>query len=179
MSKKKNNLIFFYLVFYLSITLCLCKEKYALYRCGFDELKIKPIPLEGGPLTNQVLLKRKLDSDGFKDFKIYFDPTNLKNDLQKQKMTEYQEFFLNSIQKAIETLQKLLKVKPLEQDYCLNDENIKNIEIDDWDKEKFGTNACNSGKNLNSLGYDLVIFGKLKDLGENTLANAGARYKLF
>ena len=169
-----NKLIKFYLslfVFYSSQNLSLCQENEndILYRCGADDLEILPKADEGIPLNRAPLFQNNIDSDGFKDFKIYFDPTNLVKDLKKYDLTHYQNLILNSIQKVIETLQKLLKVKPLENDHLVTLSSLKSAGIEIWDTEKFG----NEQFYINSLGYDLIIFGKLDDLGGTTLASAG------
>ena len=150
--------------------LCFCQEKEILYRCGTDDLEFKPIIEKGIPLNNAQLLKRKLDSDGFKEFKIYFDPTNLHKDLIKYNITQYENLFLNSIQKVIETLQKLLRIKPLQADYKVTLNSLKRVDIEIWDTKKFG----NESFLIQSTGYDLILFGTVKDLGESTLANAGS-----
>ena len=56
-------------------------------------------------------------------------------------MTHYQDLFLNGIQKVIETLQKLLKVKPLQNDHLVTLQSFKSSNIDIWDTEKFGNES--------------------------------------
>ena len=158
---------FLFVLFSLE-SLFICQENDIIYRCGADNLKFKPIIDEGIPLNNSQLLKRKLDSDGFKEFKIYFDPTNLRKDIIIYNVTQYEKVFLDSIQKVIETLEKLLKIKPLKKDYLVTLKSLNNINIECWDTEKFG----NESFSIQSTGYDLIIFGTLQDLGESTLAQA-------
>ena len=43
--------------------------------------------------------------------------------------------------KAINTLQKLLKVVPFETNYRISDENLKRIGLERWDKTKFGNES--------------------------------------
>ena len=67
--------------------------------------------------------------------------------------------------KAINTLTKLLKVVPFETNYYVDDENLRKIGIVSWDKTKYGTEAFEkNGTTFGSLGIDLVIFGKIMDV---------------
>ena len=156
-------------VLFLLGRLCFCQENEVLYRCGADDLEFKPIVDEGIPLNNSQLLKRKLDSEGFKEFKIYFDPTNLRKKMIQYNITQYENIFFDSIQKVIETLQKLLRIKPLQADHSVTLHSLHNADIECWDVEKFG----NESFLIQSTGYDLILFGTVKDLGESTLASAG------
>ena len=164
-------------LFYLSLFvfcsfeyLSLCQERDILYKCEANELEILPTGDKGIPLKKGPLFQNKIDSDGFKEFKIYFDPTNLVKDLKNYNLTHYQNIFLNGIQKVIETLQKLLKIKPLEKDHLVTLRSLQIAGIEIWNTEKFG----NESFYINSLGYDLIIFGRLAKLGDSTLASAGA-----
>ena len=99
--------------------------------------------------------------------------TNIKKGIKSNKLEKYSDLFIDSINKAVETLQALLKVKSLEIDFNLEDYLFDYMEIDDWDKEKFGTKAKNKGINLFSLGYDLVIFGNFPEgMNNGTLATS-------
>ena len=150
-----------------------CQENQIYHRCGFDDQKIKPIPIEKViPIQNE---DRRLDNeDEFKDFNIYLDLINIKNDIVKYNLQEYESLFIDSLNKAVETLESLLKVKNIKNNYILKDENIINILIPDWNKTLIGTNAVGG---LKDLGIDLFIFGRFDDkMDEMTLANAGARY---
>ena len=70
-------------------------------------------------------------------------------------------------------MKKLLKVKSLEIDFNLFDEEIYyGFEIDYWDEEKFGTDAYDKGINLFSLDIDLLIFAKFEYMEEGVLAAA-------
>ena len=157
---------FYFIIFslYSLANIIYCQEN---YRCGADDLEIKPKADEGIP---PKLLRNKLDSEEFKDFKIYFDPTNLVKDLKKYNLTHYQNLFIDSIQKVIETLQKLLKIKPLKREHLVTLDSLSFAGIEIWDTEKFG----NESFIINSSGYDLIIFGRMADLGSSTLASAGA-----
>ena len=79
--------------------------------------------------------------------------------------------------KAINTLTKLLKVVPFETNYYVDDENLRKIGIVSWDKTKYGAEAFEkNGTTFGSLGIDLVIFGKIMAVDPSTLASAGARF---
>ena len=138
------------------------KEK-ALFRCGVDSslnyniIEIDPKPIDHNSPSYRRRLK-EVDEDGFKKFNIYADMTNLKEEIIKYELQNYTDIFINSINKAVETLQKLLKVKSMEIDFNLDDDYFDYLEINYWDKDKFGTEAMNKGINLFSLDIDLVIF---------------------
>ena len=78
--------------------------------------------------------------------------------------------------KAIETIKSLLKIKQVQKDYFLSDDDIINkFEIFNWDKTKIGDEMIKQNKIFGSLGIDLYIFVKIRnitELGENTLAAA-------
>ena len=163
----------FIFIFIYSISIISTEEqtKY-LYRCGADDVPITPLPAENIiPLKDD---KRKLSDSNFKDFNIYLDLINIKNDIIKFHLEQYEELFINSLNKAVETLETLLKVKAPEANYTFTDQQILNINISDWNKSMIGSNALGG---LYTLGIDLVIFGRFDDqMEESTLANAGARY---
>ena len=62
--------------------------------------------------------------DGFKSFNIFLDLENIKQEISDNGLSEHEEFFTSSMQKAVDVLKALLKVKPLENDYCLTAENF-------------------------------------------------------
>ena len=71
MSLKKLLSIFIFL--FLLINNTLEKDK-IMYKCGKNDLKIKPQALKSSILLdhNNTVYKRRLDSNGFKEFNIYF-----------------------------------------------------------------------------------------------------------
>ena len=149
-----------------------------LYKCGIYEDDMKPKIAIGEPFNEEEKIKRRLDvdEDEFKEFKIYFDPTNIKNEVKTYHVEQNLDIYLNSVQKAIDTLQKLIKVKPLQHKYYLTGNTMKPEEIKDFDTTMFGDGT--ESFIFNDLGYDLIIFGRLySPLNSNTLASAGA-YKI-
>ena len=153
------------------------EKKKIFYKCGKNNLKAKSkiaknrIPID----QNDPKHKRRLDSDGFKDFKIYFDFTNIEQEIKKYKLSAYKELFISSINKAVETIQNLLKVKPLIYAYYINNESIREMKIYYWDKNKFGTEAARKNITTETLGLDLIILGRFaskNEIGEGTLASA-------
>ena len=154
-----------------------------IYKCGKNNLKTKPKLLKNySPIDKSdknVQNKRKLDADGFHDFSIYIDLTNINLEISKYRLTRYKSLFLNGFNKVIKTLESLLKVKDLNYAYTISDRQIMALGIYDWDKKYFGDSAAQKGYTTYSLGVDLIIFGKFlssKELGEKTLAAASAEY---
>ena len=166
---KKSILILFSLSIF---QLCNCKEKQFLYRCGTDDEDIKPLPA-----TNFIPIKkdnRKLDNEEFKDFHIHLDLLNIKKDIITFGLEEYEDLFIDSMNKAVKTLQSLLRVKKSDVGFVFTDDQIANINIQEWNKSLIGTNAIG---HTGELGIDLFIFGRVDDQMElSTLATAGPKY---
>ena len=87
------------------------QENPILYRCGVDDYNIKPIPLTYSLPKDED--RRKLNLEEFKDFHIYLYLINIKNDIIKYNLEQYEDLFIDSLNKAVETLESLLKVKSL------------------------------------------------------------------
>ena len=145
---------------------------------------------ENNPLPNRVVetpvnqngeRRRRIndddttDSDEFKEFNIHLDLTNIKYEIELLGLKEHEEFFVSSMEKAVSVLKKLLKVKPLREEYQLEDRDFETLNITKWNTSLFGTEARIKGKSFRTENIDLVIFGKFEDLGESTLATASAR----
>ena len=153
------------------------KKKEVFYRCGEDdslnyniiEIDLKPID-HNSPSYRRRL--KEVDEDGFKKFNIYVDMANPKKEIELYEIQNYSDIFINSINKAVETLETLLKVKSLEIDFNLEDDDFDYFGIKYWDKEKFGTEAMNKGINFFSLDIDLVIFVAFEELEERILASS-------
>ena len=148
------------------------QENPILYRCGVDDYNIKPIPLTYSLPKDED--RRKLNLVEFKDFHIYLDLINIKNDIIKYHLEQYENLFIDSLNKAVETLESLLKVKNLNYGFNFQDKEIRDILIEDWNKTMIGTNAIGDTQ---ELGIDLIIFGRFDDnMDDSTLASAGPRY---
>ena len=104
-----------------------------LYRCGVDDEKfeIKRATNYVKINKNHPAYKRRMDSDDFKDFHIYLDLVNIKNDIKKYKLEQYETFYIESLTKGVKTLENLLKVVPLTKSFRFTDEQIQAIEIED------------------------------------------------
>ena len=163
--------IIVYLLFNFIFQMHQTKENMAFFRCGVDDHY--KAPLSATHIIKNEDDNRRLNDGEFKDFHIYLDLINIKNGIRQYHLEEYENLFINSLNKAVKTLETLLKVKPIDN-YGFTDENITNIPIDDWNKTMVGTNAVGG---MASLGIDLIIFGKLDDeMGSSTLASAGPYY---
>ena len=147
-----------------------CEEKQVFYRCGVNDEHIKPISINPVKYDD-----RRLDNEEeFKDFNIYLDLINIKNDIKIFKLEAYESLFIDSLNKAVETLKSLLKVKKLNYGFGFTDKQIEDIKIPNWNKTMIGTNAIG---NTQELGIDLFIFGRFDDaMNLSTLASAGPRY---
>ena len=147
----------------------ICQSKKIFYRCGVDD-KNQTI----FPATNYRSIekdKRHLNGEEFKYFKIYLDLVNIKNDIKKFHLEKYEDLFIKSLNKAVETLESLLKVKRIDTNYIITDDQIEDILINDWNRTIVGSNAT---KGMKELGIDLIIFGRFDDeMDENILASAG------
>ena len=174
----KKILIFF--LFYLCSVTCnkLHKKLKRAFRCKPDETKPIPIPETNIlPYPKNIKNKRNLDADGFKDFNIYLDLENFNNETQFYEIDpNVKQIYIQGMQKAVNTLKSLLKVKPLPNNYCLSDEDIKRFQIYVWNQSNIGTAMSNQGKGILETGIDLFIFVRFDSLGESTLATAGARF---
>ena len=170
--------IFILFLIFLNISKVIAFESpKAIYKCGKNQLKIKPQPAKN-PIKidhNSLSFRRKLDLDGFKDFHIYVDFTNIEKEIEINNLSGYKDMFISSINKAVATLQKLLKVKPLKNSYNFEDSFLKRIGLNYWDTSKFGDEATEKGITTETLDIDLIIFGKFlnkTEIGNNTLASA-------
>ena len=116
----KNNYNVFLFIFYILtlIYYSTCQETTYFPKCGVYDDNVAPKVVKGIPIDkNDASLKRKLDSEGFKDFKIYMDLENLDYEVEQNNLTHLRDMYVNAIVKAINTLEKLLKVKPLSANY--------------------------------------------------------------
>ena len=168
--------IYFFLFIYF--TIINVYSKVVRYRCGADDDYVPSLPatIIDKIDKNDPTYKRRIESEEeeFKDFNIYLDLVNIKNDIKKFGLEQYEDLYINSMNKAIKTLESLLKVKKVSAPFGFSDEQIKKVKIDDWNKTMFGTNATG---NMITWGVDLIIMGRFDDqMPESTLASAGPRY---
>ena len=159
-----------------------CQNKQPIFKCehkndeGINALPNRVVKISQKQKEAQrSRIESEIDSEGYKDFNIYLDTTNIIKNIQDNHLENYQDFFIESMNKVIDSIKSLLKVKPMQEAYNINDEDLVKLGLSDWDTEKFGTAAIDKGINFQSLKIDLAIFGILTDLGNSTLANAAAR----
>ena len=171
---QKQFILFIFIIF-SSINYYFCQEKESLGRCGADDIKLKHIFAKRRPLNKSQLSKRKLDSDGFQDFHIYFDPANLKHDFElNPDFAKYEDLIFNGINKAIATLQKLLKVKPPKYSYSFSVSDFYDIGINNLSESNVVYDEDYEEDVYQMNEYNLILFGTLQNLGSVTLASAGA-----
>ena len=175
--------IFFCIIFSFSLIYCNQnnKRKGLIHKCNAD--LIEPIPI----LTKNILsidkknpnYKRTLDNidkDGFKDFNIYLDLLNFEDEIKKYNLTNKRDIFVTGMNKAINTIKALLKVKPIDLNYIFYDEHILDIEIYKWNQSVIGNSSKQGMQNLGIDLYIFIRFGNNTEMGESTLATAGPRY---
>ena len=164
--------IIVYLLFNFIFQMHQTKENMTFFRCGVDDHY--KAPLSANHIIKNEDDNRRLNDGEFKDFHIYLDLINIKNGIRQYHLEEYENLYINSLNKAVKTLESLLKVKKPKYSYIFTDDDIMEISIDDWNKTMIGSNAMGD---MTSLGIDLIIFGKFDDeMGDSTLASAGPFY---
>ena len=174
------TLIITYLLFLPFLINCLENLKdMPQFRCGSDKLQIPSKPIGEHFSTNKTnsnyrhVFNAKVEE--FKEFNIYLDLQNFNYEIETYNLTSKKDFFLQCLNKAINTLKTLLKVRPLNDDYIILDKNLQECGIKKWDKEKIGDELFIKKEGMKTLGIDLYIFVIFEDnnfLGENTLAAA-------
>jgi len=177
----KYNLILFAFIIHFSRIIC---DDYEVYKCGVNEMKMIPKPIKASSDIhyNKSEYRRRLtqyDKDGFKKFNIYLDLNNFEEEIKKYNLNQYEEMFKSGMEKAVNTLTSLLKIKNITKNYIFRDNQILDMGINSWNKTILGTEAYYNGNTFLTLDIDLVIivkFGNKTDMGESTLATAGAYY---
>ena len=173
---------YFIRLFLIISLILLAKNQYKpKYRCGTNDLKIKPKKLKPKFKINKEssLFKRRLDDideEGFKSFSIFVDKNNIKKQLAGTNLKAYQDIIINSLDKAAGTLQKLLRIQPLLYGYQFSDEELQDLDLIAWDKTRFGDQAIAEEKDMNTLGIDLIIFPIMDEMEESTIAAATPIY---
>ena len=112
------------------------KSQAPFFRCGVDDDHIPVIPAKNYVEIDQnhPAYKRKLDGDEYKDFHIYLDLANIESEITKFGLEKYKTMYIESLKKAVKTLETLLKVKKPTKGFKFTDNNIKNINISYWNK---------------------------------------------
>ena len=169
-------LFFVYTIFIFSKTIH-CQTNKPIYKCIHEDYEEKN-PLPNIIIKSNDIRKRKVqDSSEFKDFNIFLDLENIKKEITSNGLDKYTNIFISSMQKAVNTLQTLLKVKPLDStdgEYYVRDLDLQSLNISYWDRDKFGDDAIEKRNSFQKLNIDLAIFGRLDDLPSSTLATASA-----
>ena len=150
-------------------------SNYSQYRCGANKKKFKPtrVPLDQIAPSKKGN-KRALDSE-FHDFNIYLDLKNFDDEVKKYNLKKNRELYVKGMQKAIKTLQTLLKVKSTSNHYFY-DYQITQLDINNWDKTKIGSELAKQKIGMEDLGIDLYRLAKIEDkaeIGENIYARVG------
>ena len=177
MKSKLNTIILSNVIFLFNLINCHTQQR--LFKCVHkNEDENHPIHNKGIELTvkQKEERKRRISETGgeFKDFNIYLDLENVKYEIQQLHLEAHEDFYINSMQKAVSVLKSLLKVKPLAKDYQLSTHNLRDeLNLTKWNTEIFGDEA--TGKSFHNSNIDLVIFGQFADLDDSTLATASAR----
>ena len=182
MKTKHSIVILINIIFLFNIISCHKLPNY--FKCAHSTVE------ENNPLPNRVVetpvnqngeRRRRINDDDttdsaeFQEFNIHLDLTNIKYEIELLGLKEHEEFFVSSMEKAVSVLKKLLKVKPLQEEYQLEDQDFVTLNITKWNTSLFGTQARINKKSFRTENIDLAIFGKFEDLGESTLATASAR----
>ena len=142
----------------------------------------KPIKATSDIHYNNTEHRRRLtefDKDGFKKLNIYLDLNNFNYEIKLYKLDKYKEMLEKGMEKAVNTLTSLLKIKNITKNYKITDDQILNIGIKNWNKAIIGTDACNKNRTFLTLGIDLVIFIRFEDeevFGVGNLASASPYY---
>ena len=163
-----------------------CEKEYipntnsSFYRCKESNRTPRAIKPENiVPGNNQRHKERSLSFDRFKDFNIHLDLYNFDDEIIKYKLQSRREMYVKALQKAIQTIQSLLKIKELEYNYMVDDFILESISIFNWDKTKIGTELYKEGIGMKDLDIDLYIFVRFGDndeMGNLIFANARCAY---
>ena len=145
-------------------------EKKMFYRCGFDDYNRTPIHINNTFPKEQD--KRRLPNGvNYGKFNIYIDYENIKNTINNYNLNCDVSFFIDSMNKAAETLKSLLKVRKNYVKARTTDDKIKRYNIDYWNSSMIRSKA----NYLVTLGIDLVILARFENtLDEGILASACA-----
>ena len=160
----------------------------SIFKYGFDSIKSEPKFAEDPeptPTTRKKNLNHKtslnaanVDENKYKDFNIYLDLFNFNDEIKKYNLESQREFFVTGMNKAIKTLESLLKVKQT-KNYKFTDENLISNLIYNWNDSVIGSKMRDKGIGMIDLGIDLYIFvrfGDKEEIGEYNLASSGSKF---
>ena len=124
--------------------------------------------------------KRLLDENGYKNSSIFLDTKNLEKEYNNYGLQAFTSLtiLVNSMSRAVQTLQSLLKVRQTEN-YAFDDTALTSISINDWDETKIGSKNKEQKKGTQDLDIDLYIFARFTTKGElnsTSLASAAPKY---
>ena len=168
---KMKVLFYFFFEFYLAF----CFEKRRKKRCGFDSIKYTPKPINNKIIDINQIKTLNAASTSFETFNIYLDLVQFNDEINKYNLTHKKIFFTKALNTATNTLTKLLKVRTQIYDFVVTDEQIMELGIYKWNKERIGNITMQNKKGLKSFGIDLYIFvkfGNNTEMGEETLASS-------
>ena len=147
-----------------------------IYKCGNDNVTPKEITSDNVvPLPKNYRRALDVDEDGYKEMNIVLDLVNFDYEINQYGLQARRQLFINGMNKAIKTLKSLVRIKPMEKNLYLSDQNLRDMEI-----TRYNTTLINEMKSIGmkALGIDLVIFikfGDSKELGEYTLSAGGTK----
>ena len=130
---QERDFVFLLLILFTLLINKTYEKESIVYKCGKNNLKTKPqlltnyIPIDKN--NKNAYNKRKLDSDGFHDFSIYIDYTNINLEITRYRLTKYKSLFINGFNRVISTLESLLKVKTLNYAYTISNRQIQQLGI--------------------------------------------------
>ena len=133
--------------FYLVILLGLIKSLSGIIPRKIEEIKIKDDSGE----------KRKLDND-YHDLNIVLEYKNIEKEIELNNLTSYKDLIINSMNKAAETLNSLLKAVQKRQCFLFYDDFVEEYGFYYWDKARFGINSAKKYFYTCDYGIDLLIF---------------------
>ena len=140
--KSTTELILLLLLIFLSSINCELNQP--LFKCHHDNnLDRNPLPNVVAKLSSKQKEERRrrideeTDSDGFRALNIYLDLENIKYGITQNGLEAHQEVIISSMEKAVSTLESLLKVKPLQEPYALSNSTFGQMGIEKWNPEYF------------------------------------------
>ena len=174
MLKNAHKNLTFILFLFILISIKSEENIYSKFKCNIDSIKETPQLMNKTLEIKNPKLKRNLGNK-FKDLNIFLDLNNLEEEIKLYNLIELREFFITGLKNAVNTLEKLIKVKPA-KNYVFTDEMILRHSINYWDKSKIGDESSLGMATLNIDLFVFVRFGDNKEMGNSTLASAIAKY---